>query len=475
VGSFGSYAGKGRGGGADENRKKSDHFEVLDAGREGATTFQNVGGYDTIKRELEQCIDILTNYTKYARFNVRVPKGLLLEGPPGNGKTLLAKALSGEANTSFIAVSGAEFQDKYVGVGSGKIRELFQLATENRPCIIFIDEIDALGKKRSGDGEGSSSERDNTLNELLVAMDGFKNTSGIFVIGATNRADMLDPALLRPGRMDKKIYIGNPDTDTRRAILDIHRRGKPFSPLVAVEDLVYTTEGLSGAQIENLLNEAMLNALKGGVEEIGRNDIDTVMNKIWGGWQPNEHAFSPDMMERIAIHEMGHAIVGLFCKYHSKVVKVVISLSSPTTPGYTIFESPVSKLHLREGLFEKLAVLLAGRIAEEMIYDLSITTGAVNDFQQVVETAEKMVRYYGMGKELIYPVHSEKYKEKVDTEIAELIQDAYFYAKTILEKYRYMIEKGAGVLLRDKVLTYEGLVGLIDVDNIDKENCDMMG
>ena len=439
--------------------KKSENFEVV---TKSPINFKHVGGYENIKQELNQCIDILSNYTKYAPYSVRVPKGLILEGPPGNGKTLLAKALAGEAKCSFIAVSGSEFQEKYVGVGSSRIRELFKLAKDSIPCIIFIDEIDALGRKRSSDGETSGNERDNTLNELLVALDGFKNTSGVFVIGATNRADLLDPALMRPGRIDKRIFIGNPDTSTRRAILNIHSRGKPHDETVVFDDIVEVTNGLSGAQIENLLNEAMLNALRNNKKQYTTDDVDEVLNKMMVGWQPNEHQYSTDIIDQIAIHELGHAVVGLLSKHHSKMTKVVINLSSPKNPAYTIFEGSSNNILTRESLFEHLMILLAGRIAEEVFYGVSVSTGAINDFEEALKLAERMVCYYGMGKKLIYPSMSEKYKEMIDTEVSTIIHDAYGYAEFILRNSKDLITEGAEILKQDKVLKAETLLKLMN-------------
>jgi ATP-dependent metalloprotease FtsH len=453
------YGNRGGGGGGSEKKKKSKNFEIVSKTH---ITFADIGGYDSVKQELFQCVDLLTNYTKYTGYNVRIPKGLIFEGPPGNGKTLLAKAFAGECGVSFIPVSGSEFQEKYVGVGASRIRELFQLAKDNIPCIIFIDEIDALGRARSSDGETSSSERDSTLNELLVALDGFKNMTGVFLIGATNRADLLDPALVRPGRVDKRIYIGLPDETTRRAILQIHIRGKPFDETILLDNLVDITKGYSAAQIENILNEAMLNALKCGRSAMSMTDIDLVLQKILAGWQPVDHEFAPELIHQIAVHELGHALVGLYSAHHSRMSKIVINLSSPNNPAYTIFEPAESTIFTREALFEHLAILVAGRLAEELCFGMSITTGAINDFQEAFKLAEKMVIHYGMGKyKLIYPSLSDKYKEMIDNEVSELINDAILYASGILANKKELVLEGAQLLMDNKVLHANTLLDVI--------------
>ena len=434
--------------------KKSDNFEVI---TDFPVSFKDVGGYDLVKQELDQCIDILSNYEKYTQYNVRIPKGLIFEGPPGNGKTLLAKALAGEAKIPFISVSGAQFQEKYVGVGAARIRELFQLASQYKPIIVFIDEIDALGRTRSGDGESSSSERDNTLNELLVAMDGFKNSSGIFIIGATNRADLLDPALLRPGRVDKRVFIGNPDAKTREEIIRIHIKGKPYQACLSIADIVEMTNGLSGAQIENLLNEAMLNALRHNREIFTNEDVDFIMNKMMVGWQPNEHKFTSDIIDHIAIHELGHAVVGLLSKHHSKMTKVIINLQAPKSPAYTVFEASDSPLYTRESLFEHLMILLGGRIAEEVFYNASVTTGAINDFEEALKLAEKMVIYYGMGSNIIYPKNSEKYNAIIDDEVVNLIKQAYSASEHIIREAKSFVFEGAELLKKENVIQADAL------------------
>ena len=454
---FGSKGSGGRGG------KKSEHFEVT---TDFMTNFTNVGGYNSIKKELEQCVDLLKNHTKYSKFNVRVPKGVIFEGPPGNGKTLLAKALAGEAKTGFIAVSGSQFQEMYVGVGSARIRELFELAQKNIPCIIFIDEIDALGRNRGSDKDASSAERDSTLNELLVALDGFKTKSGIFIVGATNRADLLDPALLRPGRIDKRVFIGNPDEAARNAIINIHLQGKPRDESIVIDDLVETTNGFSAAQIENLLNEAMLNALRESREIFTQNDLDIVYNKVLVGWQPSDHIFTDELLHKICIHEMGHAVIGLLSHHHSKVKKVVINLSSPNSPGYTLFEKSNSNIHSRDSLFEHLMILLGGRIAEEIFYgNTGISTGAISDFDEAFSLACRMINDYGMGELAIYPNTSEKYKELIDNEIAKLLQEAYTYASVIINNSKKFIYDSASVLKQNRVITAEILMETIKTNH----------
>ena len=432
---------------------KSENFEIL---KNNSYSFKDVGGYDLIKEELLQCADLLVNHQKYSKYNVRTPKGLILEGPPGNGKTLLAKCFSGEIDVGFIPVSGAQFQEKYVGVGASRVRELFDLAKDNIPCIIFIDEIDAMGRQRSGDGESHNAERDSTLNELLVSLDGFKSTNGIFLIGATNRIDLLDSALTRPGRVDKKIYIGNPDRKTREAIIDIHIQGKPYEKTINIEHLVEMTNGFSCAEIENYLNEAMLFALRSNREVITNKDLEIIANRILVGWQSSENILSEEILYQVAIHEMGHALVGLFTDY-KKLLKVTINLWSPKSLGFTLFEPSEddTKIQTKDKLISELMVLLGGRIAEEIFFEKKISGGASHDIEQATKIAETMILKLGMGKKIILPYSSEKYKEQIDTEIEDLINEAYTKAKFILLKSKPLLDECAKLLIVEHELTPE--------------------
>jgi len=410
----------------EDEEMRSENFEVF---RNTGMSFQDVGGYENVKKELLQCADMLVRYSEYAKYNVRIPKGLILEGPPGNGKTLLAKCFSGEINVSFIPVSGAQFQEKYVGVGAARVRELFELASNHVPCIIFIDELDALCRHRSMEGL-SNAEHDSTLNELLVNMDGFRNKPGIFIIGATNRIDLLDQAVTRPGRIDKKIYLGNPDTVTREAILRIHQKGKPMSP-ISMEDLLQMTQGYSGAQIENLLNEAMLYALREKRTEMTRKDLETMATRTLTGYQAIETKVTAEQLLQIAVHEMGHAFTSILTK-HRKVLKVSIHLWSPKSLGFTLFDTEDNSLMNQENLRNELKVLLGGRVAEDLFFGPRITTGAAQDLDQTKKLAEQMIVKWGMGKRIIYPIGSDFYRMSLDQEIDDLICQAYQETRSLL-------------------------------------------
>ncbi len=430
----------------------SENFEVI---KQQDFTFKDVGGHDVIKHELMQCSDLLLHPYKYAKYNVRTPKGIILEGPPGNGKTLLAKGFSGELDVGFIPVSGSQFQEKYVGVGASRVRELFDLAKQNIPCIIFIDEIDAIGGKRHhGD---SSQDHASTLNELLVNLDGFKSSNGIFVMGATNRVDLLDSALLRPGRIDKKIYVGNPDKRTREHIIKIHLNGKPHA--LDLPTLVDITNGFSGAQIENVLNEAMLYALRDNRECITMKDIEIISTRILVGIQTTENSVSDDMLYQVAVHEMGHALVGYFTK-HKKLIKVMINLWSPTSLGFTLFEPPNSALITKESFMHELMILLGGRIAEELVCN-TITSGASHDFLQAKHIAEKMVVDYGMGNHMLIPHGSDHYRKIIDEEIDIILTTAYNQAKTLLIRVEPLLKMLADVLVKDHILKEEDITLLI--------------
>ncbi len=443
-----------------ENVETKGEFQIY---RSMKTNFKDVGGYQKIKDELMQTSDILLNYSKYKKFNVRTPKGIIFEGPPGNGKTLLAKGYCGELNISFIPVSGSEFAEKYVGVGAYRVRELFKIANENKPCIVFIDEIDALGRARGND-ETSNSEKDQTLNQLLVCLDGFKESDGVFVIGATNRVDLLDSALTRPGRIDKNVYFGNPDSETRKAIIGIHSEGKPMDLAISLDDIVETTGGFSGAQIENLLNEAMLKALRENREIIKPNDLEYVLNRIYAGWQNKESKFSDDIIDRIVMHEIGHAIVGFLCHDHAKLTKIVLNLWSPKTPGYTIFErnDEDSNIYTKTGLFNHLMVLLAGRIAEEVFFGYSVTTGARQDLEQAFGLAKNMIVNYGMGKQNIYPDMSDHSKYLIDQEVNKLLVMANDHARIMILKTKPLMQDCAAKLKEDKLLKRDEILKLID-------------
>jgi len=437
----------------DSSDTKSENFEVL---FQTGFSFESVGGYDLIKEELMQCSDMLVNYEKYNKYNVRTPRGLILEGPPGNGKTLLAKCFSGEIKVGFIPVSGAQFQEKYVGVGAARVRELFELASKHVPCIIFIDEIDALCRQRSDDGV-SRSEQDSTLNELLVQMDGFNSKRGVFIMGATNRVDLLDQALTRPGRIDKKIYVGNPDDKTRTAILQIHMKGKPMEQDITMEDMLHMTQGFSGAQVENLLNEAMLYALRHQRKMMTRADLEVMANRMLVGFQSVETKLSEPQLFQVAIHEMGHAFTALLTG-GKKVVKVNIHLWSPKSLGFTQFEVNEQLMLNKETLIYELMILLGGRVAEELLFGSKISNGASQDIAQTKKLAEQMVVHWGMGDRIIYPTGSEFYLKILEQEMDELIQTAYRQTKTLLSGKIVQMTQMATKLVQVREIKGEDLI-----------------
>jgi cell division protease FtsH len=439
---------------------KSENFEVLKNSR---FSFKDFGGFEPIKEELMQIADLIVNNTKYQKYNVRIPRGILLTGQPGNGKTLLAKCFAGEINVPFIACSASNFVNTYVGVGAKRVRELFQLAKEQKKCIIFIDELDGIGRVRSDHASSSNSEKDHTLNELLVQMDGFDENPNIFVMAATNRVDMLDPALLRPGRMDKQIYIAPPDSNTRQKILEIHQRGKPMEESITMDTMIEMTAGFSAAQCENLLNEAMLRALREDREQIVMDDLEHIANRILSGHQSKESQFSEDTIDKIATHELGHALVGWFSKDHPKLIKVCLNLWSPKSPGFTLFDTKDedSNIYTKQGLFSHLMVLLAGRIAEEVYYGHSVTTGARQDFEEAYNLAKNMIMLYGMGKQKIYPEMSDASKHVIDLEVNQLILHAQEEALEIITKHKDLLYECKELLKKSHVIKADELEGII--------------
>ena len=432
---------------------KSENFELIVNSK---YNFENIGGYDIVKAELMQCADMLVNYTKYINYSVRIPKGIILEGPPGNGKTLMAKCFSGEINIGFIPVSGSQFQEKYVGIGAARIRELFELAKNNIPCIIFIDELDAVGRKRSSDSN-SNNEHDSTLNELLVNLDGFKSDNGIFVIGATNRIDLLDSALIRPGRIDKTIYIGNPNKKTREEIIKIHLTGKPIKN-ISIDYLVELTNGFSGAQIENLFNEAMLYVLRNNKYIIEVDDIHLIANRILVGMQITKNELSDIVLYQVAIHEIGHALTGIITK-HKKLIKVTINLWSPKSLGFTLFDidEQNSNLITKEQLINEMMVLFGGRVAEEIIFNNNnISSGASHDLDQVKKIAKNMIINLGMGNKVI--INDE---DEINKEIDNIISIAYNRTIILLTDVKLLVEDCAKLLVKNYELTPNTILELI--------------
>merc|ERR1711871_376926 len=398
-GQGGPGGGMGGGGPMDFGKSQAKVQMVPDTG----VTFNEVAGAEGAKLELMEVVDFLKKPEKYSDLGARIPRGVLMDGPPGTGKTLLARAVAGEAGVPFFSVSGSEFAEMFVGVGASRVRDLFAQAKKNAPCIIFIDEIDAVGRQRGAGFAGGNDEREQTLNQILTEMDGFEGNPGIITIAATNRADILDNALTRPGRFDRKVTVDLPDFQGRTAILKVHARGKPLAPGVDLEGIARRTPGFSGASLQNLLNEAAIYAARKGSSEIGYDEIDAAVDRTMVGLEKKDAVQSLARRELVAFHEAGHAVAGAMIPDYDMVQKITIIPRTNGAGGLTFF-SP-SEARLETGLYSaqylegQLAVALGGRVAEEMIFgEIDATTGASNDLQQVASIAGRMVKEWGMSK-----------------------------------------------------------------------------
>ncbi|HLV43739.1 MAG TPA: ATP-dependent zinc metalloprotease FtsH, partial [Aggregatilineales bacterium] len=370
-------------------------------------TFDDVAGMDESKHEVEEIVEFLKEPEKFIRLGARVPKGVLMVGPPGTGKTLLARAIAGEAGVPFLSISGSEFVEMFVGVGASRVRDLFDKAKQVAPCIIFVDEIDAVGRMRGTGLGGGHDEREQTLNQILVEMDGFDNDTNIIVIAATNRADVLDPALLRPGRFDRKVYISRPDVRGREEILGVHTRGKPLLDDVDLRTIAKLTPGFSGADIENLVNEAAILAAQRGLRGIGMHEVQDAMEKIIAGPERRSHVVSPEEKLVVAYHEAGHAVVMHHLEHSDPVHKITI-IPRGQAGGFTMSlpESMDSGLLGQDQLEDMITGLLGGRAAEELTFG-RITTGASNDLERTTGIARAMVTRYGMSERLGLSVYGE--------------------------------------------------------------------
>ena len=447
--------------------------------KKSTTTFKDVAGLDEEKEEMIEVVDFLKNPQKYFMMGARIPKGILLVGAPGTGKTLLARAVAGEAGVPFYTISGSDFVEMFVGVGASRVRDMFKTAKASAPCIVFIDEIDAVGRQRGAGLGGGHDEREQTLNQLLVEMDGFNGNSGIIVMAATNRADILDPALLRPGRFDRQITISKPDLRGREAILKVHARNKKLSKRINFTDVARRTPGFSGADLENLLNEAALLAARENCKEIKIYHIDEAIDRVIMGPAKNSRKYSDTEKALVAYHEAGHAVIGLKLKKAQQVQKVTI-VPRGHAGGYNLMTPEEETfLETKETLTAEITGLLAGRIAEELVFN-QMSTGAHNDFQRATAIARAMVAEYGMSS--LGPVQYERetgsvflgrdyMKEKnfsdqvaleIDREVRKIIDECYKQGEALLKEHRQLLDLIAMHLVEIETLTKEDIDELVN-------------
>lgn len=423
--------------------------------------FDDVAGLEEIKEDLSDIIDFLNNEEKYRSMDAKVPRGVLLYGPPGTGKTLIAKAIAGEAKATFIYSSGAEFVEKYVGVGAKRVRTIFERARKEAPSIIFIDEIDALGAKRNLE---SNNEKDQTLNQLLIELDGFNNTSNVIVIAATNRIDLLDEALLRPGRFDRKIYVGNPNYHSRLKILEVHTKNKPLDKRVQLKDIAIKTHGLSGAQLANIANEAALKAIKDKSKKINSENFEFAIEKIAAGLEIKHSTVSEKEKRTVAFHEAGHAVAAKILNI-DKVQKISI-IPRDKALGYVLkFPTEDKFLYTKKELCDKVTVLLAGRASEEVFIG-EVSTGASNDIKESTNIIYKIICSYGMGKNTQNTCIDERvfkyYLDIIKDEASEMSRDAYERALSIIRENEAVVRKVAEHLIKNETMNAEELNGIMD-------------
>ena len=440
-------------------------------------TFADVAGCDEAKQELEEVVDFLKNPKDYESLGAKIPKGALLVGPPGTGKTLLSRAVAGEAGVPFFSLSGADFVEMFVGVGAARVRDLFQQAKQHAPCIIFIDELDAIGRQRGVHVGAVNDEREQTLNALLVEMDGFETNTGVIVLAATNRPEVLDRALLRPGRFDRQIVVDAPDLDGREAILKVHARGKKLSPDVDLRRLAAATAGMSGADLANVLNEAALMAARRKANAITQRDLEDAVEKVVAGPERRSRRLNEDEKQRVAFHEVGHALVAAYSEHADPVHKISIVPRGRAALGYTMQLPAEDQFLLTRGeLMERLSGLLGGRAAEEIAFG-EVTTGAQNDLERATALARQMVAVYGMSESigLVSCIQrqsafldgqmqrdcSEATARDIDEEVKVLLDHAYGDAKQILSAYRDQLEKIARELLKRESLDAQEFYRLV--------------
>jgi cell division protease FtsH len=438
-------------------------------------TFADVAGLEEAKEEVEEIVSFLKNPSKFTNLGGKIPKGALLVGPPGTGKTLLAKAVAGEANVPFFSLSGSDFVEMFVGVGAARVRDLFNQAKQKAPCIIFIDEIDAIGRSRSRNSiQGGNDERENTLNSLLVEMDGFGTNSGIIILAATNRPDILDPALLRPGRVDRMISIDKPDVVGREAIFKVHLKPLKLATDVDAASLATQTPGFAGAEIANVCNEAALIAARHNKEAVNMQDFQDAIDRVIGGLEKKNKLISPEEKKIVAYHEAGHAVAGWFLEFADPLVKVSIVPRGVAALGYAQYLPKEQFLYTIEQLTDSMCMALGGRAAEEIIFN-RISTGALSDLERITKMAYGMVTIYGMNKRIgnisfydpkapdfgFTKPYSEATAQAIDEEVKKILEEAYIRTKNLLTSKKHELETVAQELLKKEVIFQNDLERLI--------------